>query len=389
MSDTKRRTFLKKAVLGAAAIGISGFIPERSFGAAPDGSTKLAFRSLGSTGLKVTEIGFGAMNMRDPELVRKAIDSGINYIDTAYVYMKGANEETIGEVMQTERKKVFLSTKIPKGSYADIISMTETSLKRLRTDYVDVLLLHNNRTGEEILKDDYLKAFQEMKKKGMCRFIGISVHSNQAEVLDAAVKSKVWEVVQVGYNYLSPPSVDEAIERTRKAGLGIVAMKNILNQEIRPWKPIEGIDKTGKLTPAQSLIKWVLQNKNVDVTVPGMTAFEHVAEDVALMGMKSSSLDEPKLRKYGESMHGRYCRGVAGCTGCMGQCPKGVEVCELNRCLGYVYGYGDMRLAHENYAGLPASSKIEKCGDCIVCKVKCVNGLDLNGSINRARELFG
>jgi len=79
---------------------------------------------------------------------------------------------------------------------------------------------------------------------------------------------------------------------------------------------------------------------------------------------------------------------VTGCTGCQGQCPYGVQVSELNRCLGYAYGYGDMALARENYDRLPASSRVDMCGDCGECLVKCVNGINLTENISRARELF-
>ncbi len=384
---TDRRDFIRKTALCAA--GFAALSTRRIFGQAPDGYTRVVYRELGSTGFKASEVGFGAMNMRDPELVQRAIDSGVNYIDTAHSYMNGVNEQVVGQVMKTERKKVFLSTKIPKRPYADILSAMETSLKRLQTDHVDLCLLHNNRTAEEILQDDYLKAFEEMKRKGMTRFIGISVHTNQAEVVDAAVESGIWEAVLVGYNYLSPPSVGEAIERARKSGLAVIAMKNILNQEARPWTPIEGLDESGALTPAQSLIKWALRNPYVDTTVPGITSFEQLADDIALMGMRYTLGDDRTLRRYGERMDNRYCRGVAGCTGCSGQCPYGVDVRDLNRCIRYAYGYGDPRLAWENYRELPVSSRIDRCGDCETCAVKCVHGLDLTEHVRQARNLFG
>ena len=85
---------------------------------------------------------------------------------------------------------------------------------------------------------------------------------------------------------------------------------------------------------------------------------------------------------------GYYCCGLAGCTGCRDKCPKGVAVNEINRCLGYAYGYGDIELARENYQHLPSSNHVEICADCDECKVKCVNGLNLTENIKKARELF-
>ncbi|MFC1508511.1 hypothetical protein ACFL60_02365, partial [Candidatus Omnitrophota bacterium] len=234
-----------------------------------------------------------------------------------------------------------------------------------------------------------IKVFEEARKKGMCRYVGISTHSNQSESLDAVLESKFWEAALVGYNYMTPPSVQASIEKARKAGIAIIAMKNLLTSSWPPF-PLEDMrkDKTGKLSKAQAFIKFVLDDKYVDTTVPGMTSFEQLDEDIALMGMKMSFGERRTLRRYGELLRGRYCSGVAGCTGCLNQCPIGVQVCELNRCIGYADGYGSIDLAHENYRELPVTSKVENCNDCDECTVKCVNGLDLNRTVKRARELF-
>jgi len=147
-------------------------------------------------------------------------------------------------------------------------------------------------------------------------------------------------------------------------------------------------DNRGDMTVNQAALKWVLQNPYVDTTIPGMTAFEQLTEDVAVMGMRLSFFESRRLRRYGSLIDRDYCRGVSGCTGCREQCPKGMELCELNRCIGYAKGYGDIELAKENYEQLPVSSKIDVCDDCDECTVRCVNGLDLNRTVRVARDLF-
>ena len=99
MTISNRRDFLKQAAIAGAATG-AGFLPRRSFARGKQGNT-IAYRTLGSTGVKVTEVGFGAMNMRDPELVQAGLDAGINYFDTAHEYMNGVNESTVGKVLKT------------------------------------------------------------------------------------------------------------------------------------------------------------------------------------------------------------------------------------------------------------------------------------------------
>ena len=397
MEISNRREFLRKAAVGSTSLGAglaaSGLFPRRIFAEGTSGFNRVFYRKLGSTGFKVSEIGFGAMNMRDRELVHAALDNGINYFDTAHAYMNGVNEEIVGQAVKAKRDKVFLTTKVTHRNPKELQEMMETSLKRLQTDHVDLMLLHGVNTRDETLNADYIKEFEEAKKKGICRFIGVSTHRNHAEVLNAVVDSKFWDAVLVGYNYTSPPNVKQAIEKARKAGIAIIAMKNLLNVQYRPWKfiPIEEDirkDKDAKITASQALIKWVLQDPYVDTTIPGMTAFEHLTDDVAVMGMKMSFDDRRTIYKYSEHIRDNYCRGVAGCTGCLDQCPRGVKICDLNRCLAYAYGYGNLDLAWENYRELPRSSRVDMCSDCTECQVKCVNGLNLTETVQRAKELF-
>ncbi len=400
MTIQNRRNFLKGAAVTGAAAGVglsaAGLFPRRMLAAESTAKKKVVTRMLGSTGCAVTEVGFGAMNMRDTELVRAALDAGINYFDTAHEYMNGVNETTVGKVLKPVRDKVFITTKVVPASSKDMMAMMELSLKRLQTDHVDLLLLHGLGSRDDVLNDRCMKVLDDARKKGITRFIGVSTHENHVAVLDAAAASKLWQVVLVGYNYMSPPSVKAAIARTRKAGLGIVAMKTFLNPidlATWNWETIKDIrtDKKSKVTPIQALLKWVLEDPNVDTTVPGVTSFEQLAEDVAVMGMKMSFMERRRLSRYAEALNdeGVYCRGAAGCAGCAGQCPNGVEIREVNRCLRYAYGYGDRDLARENYARLPRSSRIEACGDCTECAVKCVNGLNLTESVRQAKRLFG
>jgi uncharacterized protein len=391
MSRTTRRSFFGKAAAGLAAAGLAS---RRISGAETSDFKRIYFRMLGSTGFKVSEIGMGCMNMRDPDLVHAAIDSGINYIDTANSYMNGVNEQVVGQVMRDRRDEVFLTTKIKfdsRGvSVPEMYTLMDTSLKRLNTDHVDLVLLHVTDTREQVIREDLMKVFDDFRRKGQTRFVGVSSHENQAEVLDAAVETKFWEAVLVGYNYYSPSNVTDSIQKAREAGLAIIGMKNLVTAgEHDPYPDIRSEEeKVAGITDKQALLKWVLDNPYLDTTIPGMTSFEQLADDVDVMGLKMTFEDRRIIRKYGEATRDSYCRGVAGCTGCLDSCPNGVPVCEINRCLNYAEGYGDIELAHENYRDLPQDRTLASCGDCDECTVKCVNGLDLAGNIRRARGLF-
>jgi uncharacterized protein len=389
---TTRRQFLRQT--GSAAMVSSmaslGLWPRRTV--AQESGKKLATRKLGSTGFETTEIGMGCMNMRDPALVNAALDAGINYLDTAWVYMRGRNEEVVGQVMKDRRDGIFLSTKALVREPGAVATQIEESLKRLNTDHVDMLHFHAIDDVERVQNEEYLRAFETVKKQGKTRFIGVSTHSNQEKVIDATVATEIYDAVLVGYNYFSPAGVGKAIERARKAGLATIGMKNLLNPATRPWAELDDIrtpeQKTEGVTAGQALIAWALENPYLDTTVPGVTSFEQLDDDVAVMGMDLSFGNRDELRRFGEGISPHYCRGVAGCTGCDDQCPNGLCVRDINRCLAYANGYGDPDLAREQYETLPADRNLTACGDCDECTVRCVHGLDLTANIRQAKELF-
>jgi len=363
MEKTSRRNFLKNSATVGMGITAAGLSPRRIFSQESSGFRRLAYRNLGSTGFVTTEVGFGCMNMRDQELVEAAYDAGINYFDTAYVYMNGINEEAVGKALKGKRSNVFLTTKIGRQKNLESIHKEiAESLKRLQTDYIDLVLLHVVEKREEALNEDFMKAFDEIRRKGQARFIGISAHSNQTEAINAAVESNFWEAVLTGYNYYSPPELTAAIKNAREA------MKHVTNQ--------------------QALLKWVLEDKNVDTIIPGITSFEQLADDIALMEMKLTFDDKRIIRRYSMDIKDQYCCGVSGCTGCRDKCPKGVQINEINRCMNYAFGYGNIALAKENYNNLPDSNRLNVCSDCDECLVECVNGLNLTENIRRARKLF-
>ncbi len=392
MVTSNRRDFIKSGTTAGIGFTVNGLFSKKTNSEETSGFNRIVYRDLGSTGYKVSEIGFGAMNMRNPELVHAAVDKGINYIDTAYVYMNGQNEEVIGQVMKTKRDKVFLTTKVGRHkNLKDVSRQIETSLKRLQTDHVDLLLLHRGGdTPEMVLNEDYMKVMDTVRQKGYTRFVGFSTHSSDPEVFNCTINSRFWEAVLLCYNYHSPPSLTVSIEKMRKAGLAVICMKALINMTTQPPGPIEDIrkDKNEPVSYAQALLKWVLANPHVDTIIPGMNSFEQLAENIGIMGTKMSYEDSHILYRFSEHMKRSHCFSLSGCTGCSGQCPKGVNVCEINRCLGYAYGYRDMRLAWENYRQLPQSSRVEICRNCIECVVKCVNGQNLTANIKRAKEIF-
>ncbi|KAA0893563.1 aldo/keto reductase [Oryzomonas rubra] len=381
-----RRTFIKAGMAGAATALIAppAFAealqqmagPERSAFPAP------VYRTLGRTGLKITVVSFGAMLTPEPEVIRVAIDRGVNYIDTARKYMGGKNEEIVAKAVKGVRDKLFIATKTQPESHtrAEIIRDVEASLKALGTDHIDVIQLHNVTGRQRIFNAETREALTQLKKQGKVRFCGVTTHKNEAEVLNALVDDpdRFFDTCLVKYNFTSGREVSVAIDRAASAGIGIIAMKTQAG----------GYDTTGlgRISAHQAALKWVLQNPKVTAAIPGMKNLTQLREDIAVMGMSFTYADVRRLDRYAEAIAPFYC---GFCGSCEAGCPRGVEISTVNRALMYAEGgYRNLSLARATYAELPRQATAAACIDCEGCSARCVNGLDIAAKMERARTVL-
>lgn len=374
-----RRDFLKVGAAGTAAALIGG---SALVGAAePFTFPKPVYRTLGRTGLNVTVVSYGAMLTPEPEVLRIAFDNGINYVDTARKYMDGKNEEIVGRALKGRRDKVYVATKTQPGSRskADIIRDVEMSLRTLETDHIDVIQLHNLTDKDRIFNPETREALIELRKQGKVRFFGVTTHKNQPEVLNALVddKDRFFDTCLVAYNFESGKDIGAAIERAAKAGIGIVAMKT----QAGGYKTAE----QGKYSPHQAALKWVLQNPNVTMAIPGMKDLSQLRENSAVMGMEFKTADARVLRDYHDAVAGFYCDL---CGVCEGTCPKGVDISTVNRALMYAEGYRNARLAKSAYREVPRERSATACLDCTVCAASCVRGLNIASKMAQARTML-
>ena len=381
-----RRTFIKAGMVGTATALITppalAEALQQMAEAEPSAFPKPVYRTLGRTGLKITVVGFGAMLTPEPEVIRVAIEQGVNYIDTARKYMGGKNEEIVGKAVTGLRDKVFIASKtLPESkTKAEIIRDVETSLKTLGTDHIDVIQLHNLTGKERIFFAETREALTLLKKQGKVRFCGVTTHKNEVEVLNALVDDpdRFFDTCLVKYNFKSDKEVSVAIDRAAAAGIGIIAMKT----------QVGGYDTTGlgRITPHQAALKWVLRNPKITTAIPGMKDLTQLREDIAVMGMPFTYADERRLDRYAEAIAPFYC---TFCGSCEAGCPRGVEISTVNRALMYAEGgYRDLSLARATYAELPHQATAAACGDCAGCAARCVNGLNIHAKMDRARRVL-
>jgi predicted aldo/keto reductase-like oxidoreductase len=374
----------------------------------PASPVKLAYRTLGKTGLKVTTVGFGCMTTSDASVVERAADLGINYFDTARVYQQGNNERMVGAALKRKRKDVVLSTKSitrdKQGALADL----DTSLRELGTDYVDIWYLHLKNTPADVT-DDLLEAQRIAKQQGKIRFAGVSTHQGYQELIPMLAKKGLVDVVLTMYNFSMEKAVEAAIAEASKAGIGIVGMK-VMAGGFRqrpagpppsgPGGPPPGTPPPGGLPrgprpepPAQlkqqgamlAALKWVIKDPNVHTTIPGMQDMEQLEENLRAMAEPYGPDEERRLAQQLELITPLYCRT---CGKCEATCAKGLPVADVLRYLSYADGYGQFALAREEYAKLPIALANVHCRDCELCTVTCPFGVQVATRLSRAQELF-
>jgi hypothetical protein len=374
-SDT-RRSFLLTG-LAAPAAGLAS-IPS---GAAPAPASKITYRTLGKTGLKVSTVGYGCMITSDPAVITRAADMGINYFDTSRGYQNGQNERMVGAALGAKRKDIFLSSKEDARDKAGALAELETSLKELKTDHLDVWLLHSKSNPADIT-DELVDALNTARQQGKVRFIGVSTH-NLPAIADRVIATKL-DVVQAQYSFASDASYGPAIEKLAQAGVGLVAMK-VMARARRGRGG--GAPQQPQRPPnfPEAALKWALKNPAIATTVPSMTDMDQLEQNFRMMSETFTEADAKILTARLEEIRPYFCRM---CGRCEGQCPMGLPVSDLVRYVMYADGYGQFALGREQFERLPAELREVRCGDCAACAVRCPNGVRVAERLRRAQELF-
>jgi len=360
---------------------------------------KIIYRTLGKTGIKVPVIGMGVMNANNPALIKAAMDKGITFYDTANGYQNGRNEEMLGEVFKDyPRNSFIISTKVaPNGvdtntgiptsatTPEDFLEKFNTSLKRLRMEYVDILYMHKALSPEMVNFKPIVKVMQQLKKEGKTRFIGVSTH-NLPKIIDAMVKAGIWDVVLTTYNFLNteliransePPvfNMDIAIKKASDAGLGIVGMKALAGGGFLDKARTKPINTT-------AAIKWVLSNPNVHTTIPGMTNFDQLDLNMKILEDITLNDQEKKDLSFAQNEAGLYC---IACNNCIPDCKLNLPIPEIMRAYMYAYGYANKELAYTLLTNL--STGDNPCSKCEKCSATCTKNFNIKEKITDISRL--
>jgi aryl-alcohol dehydrogenase-like predicted oxidoreductase len=355
-----RRSFMKLAASGLALAGC-GAGEEPAERVTPP---TMRYRPLGRTGLKVSEIAFGAHGMDNANLMRGALEAGINTFCTSGSYLDGREETALGTVIRTlgsrrDELVVMTGESLRAGaSTASVLAAIDASLRRLGTDRIDVFYTAMVESAAQVRAEGLLEAFAAARQAGKVRHLALSSHNGGMQsYLDAAIADRRFEVFFIRYDFVSYPELGESLHRAAEQGIGTIVFKTDAGRRQREIKDLE----SGGLSFRQATLKWALGNPDVSSVAVTVRNFGLLRECAAAVGSKLAAREADMLRRYAGEMADKYCRF---CRCCERRCPRGVAIADVMRYDMYFAYYAEEREAMRQYGALPGGRTAESCAGC-------------------------
>jgi predicted aldo/keto reductase-like oxidoreductase len=363
----------------------------------------MQYRPLGKTGLQASILGFGAMRLpklddgtcdfeKAVPILRRAIDLGVTYIDSAHGYINGTSEVAVGKAIHGyDRSRLIIATKIPSNdeepAKGDVWrAKLEIALKRLDTPYIDVMHFHSLRWdafSDRVSKPGMaLEAALRAKSEGLIHHLAFSCHDtvdNVAKLIDTGVFGSML----VQYNYLDRHN-EPAIAHAAKSGMGVVVMGPVAGGRLAIPAAIAGKNDATETNAAEIALRFVWSNPNVTVALSGMNQIAHVEENTAAAARNAALSEDERaqvaaLLARNQDLANLYC---TGCSYCM-PCPNNINIPENFRYMNWYRVWGLEEEAKKAYANLgpngawgPWAGKIEglraeECLECGECEPLC------------------
>lgn len=335
----------------------------------------MEYTTLGKTGLRVSRMGFGGIPIQKVDasvthaLMERLAQRGVNYIDTARGYT--VSEQFLGEALEGGlREKFVVATKSMARTKEAMARDIDISLKNLRTDYIDLYQIHNPSLAEleqVIAPGGALEALMEAKAAGKIRHLGLTAH--MAAVFERALELDWVETVMFPYNIVETQG-EELMAKCREKNVGFICMK-----------PMAG----GALEDARLALRFIRQNENVSVVIPGMYDIREIDENLAAVEDASALTEEEllKIQTIRRELGTQFCRRCNYCQ----PCTAGISISGIFVLEGYLQRYGLGDWAQKRYDAL--NKKAGDCVGCGACEKRCPYQLPIRQMLARCKQEFG
>jgi hypothetical protein len=374
----------------------------------------MLYRKMNKTGEKLSILGFGCMRLpQTPDchidepkataMIRYAIDRGVNYIDTAYVYHNGESEPFLGRALADGyREKVNLATKLPVFNVEtreDMDRLLNEQLKRLNTDHIDLYLLHGlmSRTWTQAEELHVTEFLDQAIADGRIRYAGFSFH-DEFRIFKEIVDAYDWTFCQIQYNFMDEEfqAGTQGLSYAAEKGLGIVIMEplrgGLLARETgdiqKTWSST-GICRT----PAEWGLRWLWNKPEIHVVLSGMSTMAQVRDNLKYANDgKPESLTADELAIYDTVKSVYRERMKVPCTQCRYcmPCPGGIKIPECFSALNDASIYHDTAAAKFNYDMFIGSyGDASACQECGVCESLCPQKIEIRNRLKDVVRLFG
>ena len=334
----------------------------------------MQYRTLGKTNLTISRLGFGGIPIQriDAEgtrtLMHQLKDAGVNYIDTARGYT--VSEEYLGYALEGIREDFVLATKSMARTKEAMEADIATSLKNLRTDYIDLYQVHNptpDQLKQVVAPGGALEALLEAKAAGKVGHLGVTAHS--LDTFKMALEMDWVETIMFPYNIVESQG-QELIHACAEKNIGFVCMK-----------PLAG----GAIEDATLALRYICSNPDVTVVIPGMADPKELEQNIAAVA-DTSPLTEEEQKKFQavrDDLGTQFCRRCNYCQ----PCTAGIGISNVFLFQGYLRRYGLGDWAKNRYGAL--EKKASDCVDCGLCESRCPYNLPIREMLKAAAKDFG
>ncbi len=366
-------------------------------------------RKLQKLGIETSLLGFGCMRfpvtpegkideVKAEEMLRKGIEQGVNYIDTAYPYHNGESEPFVGKVLKKfDRDSFFLATKLPVWmvhSLEDVDRIFEEQLKRLQTDHIDFYLMHamGGKRFDELAEMGCVKRLEELKAEGRIKYLGFSFHDSY-EAFEHILNYKDWDFCQIQLNYM------DTEEQAGLKGYELAAAKEV---PLIIMEPVKGgmlasfsediMDKfhsvDANASAASFALRYVGSLPGVKVILSGMSTMEQVEDNLNTFNhfKPLSDKEQEIIKEVVDILNSRVQNGCTGCRYCM-PCPAKVDIPGNFRVWNtyHMYqNYNTVKFNWENQIGEEHQAK--NCIKCGKCEQACPQKLSIRQDLEKVQQ---